>query len=181
MSSDKIQLPDFLIADLYKSSLVDIGRAGSQIASAETVLKAQEAAASSQKQIEYLGKNKKAVAVLVNQPQVPFLPEPELLFLTNILKACSLTIEDIAIVNTAQTPATFQDLKEQLAPSHLLVYGLETAAIKLPFSIPHFQVQKFDNTAIVMAPTLAEINQQTPQSTDLKRQLWNALKRMFDI
>src|SRR3954466_6781584 len=103
MNADKIILPDFLIADLYKDSLVDINdfTVGEQAQAKETVAAENKAAETSAEKIEYYGDNAKNIIVVVNQPNTTHLNKDDLSFLTNILKSCQLNAGDIAIINVA--------------------------------------------------------------------------------
>ncbi|MGB5028284.1 MAG: hypothetical protein WBO38_07265, partial [Chitinophagaceae bacterium] len=102
MDLNHIKLPATVIADLYKSSLVE----------REENLTKKEAPASLPKQeirpanteIEVkswksLGNNLKHIMVIVNKTDVIYLPDNELIFLTGILAACKLNIGDVAIFN----------------------------------------------------------------------------------
>lgn len=182
MSFDKIQLPDFLIADLYKSSLVEIlpfPQKKEPIKEEELAQKPTQAQVSNQ--IEYLGENRKHVAIVVNDAATIHLTESDKAFLTNVLKACQLNLVDIAIVNAAKQEVTYDKLKEQLNPQQILLFNVEPTAIKLPFSIPAFQIQKFDNCTIMLAPALSVVNQATADGKLLKTKLWMSLKQMFGI
>lgn len=183
MSEEKIQLPDFLIAELYKGSLVEIEAFGFKALPAEIEegpwrgskeLKSVE-------KVRHLGENKKGVIIIVNEPEAVFLSEEDLTFLTNILKACQLTIADIAIVNISKQEITYEIIKEQLAPSTILLFDVEPSAIKLPFMIPAFQVQKFDACTIMLAPALPLINTTNNDGKLLKTKLWVSLKKVFSI
>lgn len=183
MDQDKIILPDFLIADLYKGCLVDLDIfAHTQSASAvENLPGTAEVITGAPGKIKYFGDNQKKIAVLVNQPGSTFLNKADLTFLTNILKACRLNIEDIAVVNAAEQPVTFTAIKEQLSALQLILFDIAPSLIKLPFNIPLFQVQYYADTTIMLAPALAMLNRQDNESRVLKTKLWNGLKQVFGI
>jgi hypothetical protein len=90
-------------------------------------------------------------------------------------------MDDIAIVNTADQSLTYHTAKEQIQTKYLLLFGVEPTSVKLPFIIPHFQVQQYDGCTIMLAPDLSQINNTDPESTKLKRNLWNGLKEVFAI
>ena len=181
MNADKITLPDFLIADLYKESLVDINSFeiyGHTIP--EEVLSAKHEAIISSEKIKYYGENNKNITIVVNQPGTTYSNKDDLSFLSNILKACQLSSADIAIVNSAVQQVTYLQIKEQLNPRQILLFDVEPSLIGLPFKIPPFQIQKYDGT-IMVAPALSALNKQTQESKLLKTKLWNSLKQIFDI
>jgi len=182
MRDQKLQLPDFLIADLYKQSLVEI--AAPQLPGNDKIPQETESAPDLPEKdgkLSFLGENKKHVIVLVDHPQTTYLEDGELQFLTNILKACSLSLADIAILNVAKQEIIFTELKTQLGAVHILLFDVEPTVIKVPFVTPHFQVQQFDNTSIVYLPSLQEMNLPTEESIQMKRNLWASLKKVFGI
>lgn len=182
MDSDKIRLPDFLIADLYKSSLVDPDAfSGSKKILADNELPAEAEAASSINKINYFGGNLKNVIIVVKEPNKVHLNKEDLTFLTNILKACQLTTADIAIINIAGQEVTFTAIKEQLGAPQIVLFDVEPSLIKLPFVIPPFQVQNFAGTSIMLAPALSALNKPGIEGRLLKTKLWNGLKQLFNI
>jgi hypothetical protein len=184
MSSDKIQLPDFLIADLYKNSLVEIENAkeNRQIpAQKGNTLSTELMTPQLDSSLKYLGQNEKNIAIILNSNEAAYVNDSDLQFLTNILRACNLHLGDIAIINTDIQPVTFSGLKESLSAKHVLLFGVEPGDIKLPFSIPQFQVQQYAGCTIITAPPLAELNAPTSEGKLIKTKLWVSLQRCFDL
>ena len=187
MSLENIQLPDFVIAELYKNSLVELDNSKTEkkIIPLKKEKKTEvEQDIPEQKEtmsIKYLGENKKSVSVLVNSSDAVILPDEELLFLTNILKACKLNLGDMAIINVANQSITFTDLQEQLNCKVAILFNVAPRDINLPFSIPHFQVQPFNGCKYLLAPALSELNKGNEDATNLKRSLWECLKKIFEI
>ena len=180
MSEEKIQLPDFLIAELYKGSLVDLETFKLKVTPLPVEEEGRDVVISNKK-IKFSGENGKGVIIIINQPEAKFLREEELTFLTNILKACQLSLADIAIINNAKQEITYEAIKEQLSISVILLFDVEPSAIKLPFMIPAFQIQNFDGNKIVVAPPLPLINQPTQEGKLLKTKLWLSLKKVFNL
>lgn len=180
MHFDKIRLPDFLIADLYKSSLVDPDAFSKKpgILSENNLLPKEEPFLPKMK---FFGENQKNVVIVINHPASVYLNEDELTFLTSILKACGLNIADIAIMNAAEQQVTFTTIKEQFNAVKIILFNVEPSAIKLPFMIPTFQVQNYDNVVILLAPALADLNKADRESRLLKTRFWNSLKQVFDL
>src|SRR3954468_19762022 len=123
MSDEKIQLPDFLIAELYKGSLVDLDTFPLKEAQPRVVEEASNVVETirSTEKIKFLGENGKGVIIIIDQREAVFLMENDLTFLTNILKACQLNLADIAIINIATLQANYQAIKEQLHPRNILL------------------------------------------------------------
>lgn len=194
MSTEKIQLPDFLIADLYKSSLVDIDSfQQQQAAKPQNIIKPEAplqpvipetnhvAEIAVNDTINYLGENRKQITVIVNEPDAAYLHEDDLNFLINILKACQLTLADIAIVNVAEKNITYSTIKAQLNAFYILLFDVDPSEIRLPFIVPAFQVQKYDGSTIMLSPSLKKINQANQEGKLLKTKLWMSLKQVFGI
>ncbi len=179
MDEDKIRLPDFLIADLYKSCLVDPDAFSNNEILADNKLPDQ--AASAPDKIKYLGENSKNIIIVVSEPTVIHLHKEDLTFLTNILKACQLNTADIAIINIARQEVTFTAIKEQLAALQIVLFDVEPSLIKLPFMIPPFQVQNYAGSSIMLTPALSALNKASNEGRLLKTKLWNGLKQLFTI
>lgn len=182
MYPDKIRLPDFLIADLYKSCLADPDTfPNQQKPLTEKVLPAHTDATASLPKIDFFGENRKNVIIVVNQLTSGYLNKDDLTFLTSILMACQLNIADTAVVNAAKQEVTFAAIKAQFNAVKIILFNMEPSAIKLPFTIPSFQVQNYDGTTIMLAPALADINKPGNEGRLLKTKLWNSLKQVFNI
>jgi len=161
MSLNNILLKPSLVADLYKKSLIETGTTSVPEA----------------KRLKYLGNNQKNILVVVSHEAVPFLPDEELSFLTNVLAACKLSIADIGIINSYRTEQT--DLQNIIAAEgkKILLFGVEPLAIGLPINFPSFQLQPFNNRTYLHAQALSQIN----TDKGLKAKLWSVLKVMFGI
>ena len=165
MSLNNIQLNSNLLADLYSDSLV------------ETTTKATPINTPAKRQLKYLGNNQKQVLVVVSYESVPFLPDQELSFLTNVLAACKMSIADIGIINSSGLDESELLNIIDLEAMNILLFGVEPFQIGLPINFPDFQLQAFNNRTYLKAPTLSEIE----SDKGLKGSLWNSLKALFKI
>lgn len=159
MSLNNISLNPQLLAGLYPDSLLETGKS---------------ITVPDPKELTFLGGNKRQILILVNHPDVPYLPDGELTFLTNILSACKLGIADVAIVNLQKTD------KGQLSdlPSRdIILFGLTPPDIDLPINFPPFRLQQFNSRTYLYALTLTEVE----RDKALKMQLWNSLKNLFNV
>lgn len=164
------RLPAFILADWYKNDLVITGDTKQSF----TAPKKREPVV-----IKSLGDHHQKVTILVNSSDVAFLPEEEFTLLSNILKACNLTMADVAIVNWYRTPAIFSEIKQQLGPTYLLLFQVTTADIELPFSIPQYQIQPYDQCELLQSASLHEMLGETEISKSEKAKLWSALRKML--
>lgn len=196
MSLSNIKLPGFVIADLYRNSLIQpegyVPQQGAQeLAEPEPVRVAthtpqpepviEKAPPKPVDTTPYkiLGNNKKQITVVVNCPQDVFVAEGDLQFLTKMLDACKLNMADVAIVNHATAAVTIEKVKAQLQPKFLLLFGVEPDEIHLPINFPSFKEQPYAGTTYLFTPALSQLNGDTDVAKGLKKKLWECLKRMF--
>jgi len=166
MSLDKIQLPGFLYPSIFKNNLV--------------VIQSKNTFKPSKKEskINFLGGNEKKIIFIGKDNQNKFLGDNQMKFLNDLLNACYLTMADIAFLNFRENNAfTYQDLTEQLSPKKVLIFGVTTHELDLPFTIPFFQVQNFHDQVYLISPPLEEIQ----LDKELKKQLWNCFQKIFNI
>jgi hypothetical protein len=127
---------------------------------------------------KFLGNNHQKILILVNYPSAPILPDEELAFLTRMLEACSLSLGDVAIVNTHHyASATPKDYLAQFDSKIVFLFGIDPLTYGLPVSFPAFQVQAVAKTKYLFTPAL-EARIEDPL---FKSKLWVSLKRIFGI
>lgn len=196
MSLANIKLPGFVIADLYRNSLIqpegyvpqqgalevaepEPVRVATHIPQPEPVIEKVPPKPVDTTPYKILGNNKKQITVVVNCPQDVFVPEGDLQFLTKMLDACKLNMADVAIVNHATAAVTIEKVKAQLQPKFLLLFGVEPDVIHLPINFPSFKEQPYAGTTYLFTPALSQLNGDTDVAKGLKKKLWECLKRMF--
>lgn len=162
MSLNNIQLKSSMLADLYRNSLVETE---------------SKTATPGPKHLKYLGNNQKNIIVIVSHDEVPFLPDGELSFLSNILAACKLSIADIGILNAFNAEETELQNIINAEANKVLLFDVEPLAIGLPINFPPFQLQPFNSRTYLHAPPLSQIE----NDKGLKGRLWTSLKAMFGI
>ena len=178
----KIQLPDFVIADLYKNSLVITD----EVHPAHTFMPADDPSDPSQTEETevppalYLGGNEKGIAVLVSNAQNRFLDDESLQLLTNILSAFTLTMNDIALFNIQQTPFSYKDIIAQFGAKTYLLFGVSTQQVELPFQMPDYKVQTFDNCKFLCSASLEKMKGSEQTAKLEKTKLWMCLKSLFE-
>ena len=175
MNSEKTQLPGFLIADLFKHSIV---LADEGPMAEKTKLKEEKTITERQ---WYLGGNLQKITLIVNEKQAVYLQDDSLQFLSAILGACKLNLGDVAIVNYHNDPVDYAFLKEKLSPRFLILFGVTAKQIQIPFTVPHYQVQQHDNCGFLLAPPLDIMLGTTQEAKLEKSKLWLCLKKMFTV
>ncbi len=163
MSLDNIQLSNQICEILYSHNLIEDFESHSDINSVK------------KNEIESLGENQSNILFIVNDPAHKFLPDEEMELLTRLVSACQLSLADIALVNFNSNKYNYQQYNERFQPKKILIFGVKNASLELPFDIPHFQVQQFQQQFYLTAPSLnALLN-----NTALKKELWGSLQKLF--
>lgn len=175
MSNLSNQLPDFVLCDLYKSQLVVIGE---PIPEGNLPKKKQVETAV---RTDFLGDNKKNISILVKDEQAVYLNDTSLQFLSAILAACRLNLGDVAIVNFYTNPSDFSNIKSRLKPNFLIVFDIKPSALQLPFDLPNYQVQAYDQCSMLFAPSLDLLTNDSREAKLEKSKLWLCLKNMFNL
>lgn len=171
MNFTNLQLPDFLLADLYKDVLVELKN--------EEPVKKKEVKTATQQW--FLGENKKHVVIVVKDEESVYLRDEWLNFLSAILSACKLNLGDTAIVNYTKTNCVYEELSEKLSPKFLLLFDVTAKEIQLPFTVPHFQVQQYNNCNFLLSPALENMLGNAQEAKLEKSKLWLSLKKMFNV
>jgi hypothetical protein len=195
MSFNKIILPDHMLAELYKDSLVLIDNelnstprtaATASPGTEEKMILVSEKTtektiAQTGEPLSWLGSNNKNISIIVNDTLSRHLQDELLEILSAILSACKLNLADVAIINTAGQEVKDVLVRKALSPRVVLLFGVETAAIDLPFSIPMYKTQSFDNCTYLQAASLEKMKGASSEAKLEKSRLWVCLKSIFGI
>jgi hypothetical protein len=179
MSINNIELTGAMLNELFRNTLVDDTENKPAIINISERLEGPVPAVNKQSEgIKYLGNNKKNILLLMKYPDAVYLPDPALQFLTGILGACQLSLDDVAIINLAVYPnTTFKEVMSFFNSRIIMLFGIEPASIGLPINFPHFQLQAFTGYTFLYSPSLEELE----NNKELKIKLWSCLKRLFNI
>lgn len=129
----------------------------------------------------FLGNNGKQITVMVKEDTVPYINDKHLQFLSNVLSACKLNLGDIALVNYNNYPLGFDELRAKSNPKIVLVFDLTPKELKLPFTIPVYQVQDYAQCRFLFAPSLTKMEGDHADAKAEKTKLWNSLKTLFQL
>ncbi len=167
MSIDNIHLPVSFYPSIFKKHLVDIQKksGGKEKAKADG-------------EIEFLGGNEKNITFIVRNKENKFLNDNELKFLSGLITACEITMGDISIVNLSHNKdVNYNVLTSHLRSQKILCFDVSATDIDLPFNIPYFQVQAFQEIQYIFCPGLEQLQ----NDVDSKKQLWASLQKIFKI
>lgn len=169
MDLNHLELPASVIADLYKSSLIETN---------ESLIKPQSTEILTEKEWKFLGGNKKNILIVVNYKDTVHIPDEQLEFLTKMLKACKLGLADVAIVNTNNyLQLSYKEILGYFQTKKVFLFGVEPLRFGLPLNFPFFQVQSFIDRTFLFLPSLEELI----KDDLLKSKLWLCLKKIFNL
>ncbi len=163
MSFDK-NLPIALINKLYSDVLYNVEEVKVHVSETKT-------------SISYIGDNNKYISILVNYDGTKIIPPDQLKFLLGILSACKLKPEDVAIINYKKPLISIEQIFSELSPRAIMAFNIEPVKLKLPQGLATLSVHEIDDVNFILAPALDSIRTDLP----LKKQLWLALRKLFDI
>jgi len=159
MSLNDVRLTPQLLADLYGNVLIE-----------------PAAKPAPDGDLKKLGGNEKKILIVVKNEQETVLPENELTFLSSILAACKLTLNEVVILNwSGLDKKEYKLILHQLESRFVLLFGVPPLQFGLPMDFPPFQIQAFDGRQYLFTPPLQKIQ----EHKGIKAELWNALKKLF--
>ncbi len=188
-----IKLPDFLITDWYKSHLIETEVptiAKPMVGNTAPVAPAMPApaplpvavAVPQPAEVEWFtGDNKKNITIVINQHSAAVISAEWSTFLTNVLSACKLTLNDVVIVNTHKKTINYTQIIAQFKSQYLLVFDVAPSLIGIPAAIPNYEIRVNDNCSFVFSESIALMLDNTADAKQVKMRLWNSLKKLFNI
>ena len=186
MGLNDIQLPAQTVVDLYKNLLCedDSVAPSAKLKNIEPIKLPKQEEINSNKtteQISFLGKNLSQMVILVDYNNEVYLPENQLNFIGNILKACKMNLADVAIVNVNKQPINIGELSRQLNPQNLVIFGIDTNRINFDKQLTSFNIITYDGMQVFTAPSLELLNQEGEEGKLLKSKLWLCMKQMLNL
>ncbi len=118
---------------------------------------------------------KKKYLVLMRESVAP--GDPLYQFLTGILNACKIAVDETNMISAFREDANYQTLAERYGAGFVMMFGLEAEDLKLPVYFPHFQVQPHNGVTYISSPDLAIIE----NDKAAKQKLWQSLKKAFSL
>lgn len=174
------KLPPFVLAALFKNTLVSPGQAITPNAQFTEKKSFAEIKNPPKKEMVIPGKNFKKILIIVKEINDDLMPEGRKNVLLKMLTACKLTQDEVAILNMGKKIVSFEELKPAFLPEKVLLFDITTKEIGLPFIIPYYQVQQFDGCIYVCAPGIVlDENEGDENIKAAKTKLWASLKKIF--
>jgi hypothetical protein len=128
---------------------------------------------------KFLGGYGKEIAIVVSEHFHPHIADEDLDFLSKLLAACKLSINDVAIINIVSNPQSAQ-LWQLMPAKVMLMFDVDPGTLGLPFRRPHFEVQDWSGATFMTAPELEKFRVGNDQEIKmLKTKLWLCLQKIF--
>lgn len=189
MSLNDIQLQPALLEGLFGRSLVLTGEAGASLLLEEEKPPKEESRAggSSEKAqapgLPFLGNNQRQVTVIVQHADYTHLPDVDLELLTAMLKACGMSLNDVAVHNfDPEKGIVAKDILSALKSKTVLLFGVSPDRFGLPIQFPPFQVQQHAGVTYLYTPELAYFQEGDAAEIKLRKSnLWTCLRTIFGI
>lgn len=165
MSLQQLQLDPYLLAQMYDQPIIPEMRS------------AQPAVEKALPKVKYLGENQKNVLLLIQNESEAYLNDELFNLLTNILSACKLGMQEVALLNVAQYPGlTLADYKKVLPVQQCIIFAIPPEQLGLP-PMQTYQLETHLQIPVLYSDHLQLI------ATDkaAKGKLWMALKQLFGI
>lgn len=165
MSFDQVQLDPYILARIFTQPIIP-GKNAPVAAVPEGPVK-----------VKYLGENQKNIVLFIQNESEAYLNDELFNLLTNILNACKLGMQDIALVNIAQyTAMPFAAWQGTVPMKQAVFFGITPASLSLE-SLPAYQVLQVSGVQLLFSDDLPAIN----QDKTLKGKLWNGLKTLLSV
>ncbi|SHM04458.1 hypothetical protein SAMN05444266_106175 [Chitinophaga jiangningensis] len=165
MALEDLQLDPYFLAKLFAQPIIP-GKT--------------EGTASPQKslpKVKFLGENQKNVALFIQNENEPYLNDELFNLLTNILNACKLGMQDVALINISSYPdLSFADWQQAIKINQAVVFGIAPQQLAID-ELPNYQLFTIDSSAVLFSDGLQIIG----TDKTLKARLWAALKQLLTI
>jgi hypothetical protein len=130
----------------------------------------------------YLGKNLRSICFLVDNPDQEFMNDSQMNFIRKILIACKCSQDDIAIINIAHQEVQLPELKSQLRPKMIFLWGVSPVQIGIrQQSLPELAISNIENIFIIPVFNPERMSNDSPEGIELKQRLWASLKKLFNL
>jgi hypothetical protein len=130
--------------------------------------------------IKYLGGFGKKISIVLEDHFHPNINDENLAFLTKLLQACQLSLNDVAIINVVSNSKYSSQLWQLMPADKMIIFEVDPGTLGLPFRMPHFRLQPWSDCVFLASPSLEALQENTSEKVvQLKRHLWENLKKMF--
>lgn len=163
MSFDQLQLDPYLLAKLYTQPIIP-GKSTPVVTEQKPLAK-----------VKFLGENQKNIVLFIQNENGAYLNDELFNLLANILNACKLSMQDVALVNIAQlTAMSLPGWQQTITMRQCVFFGIAPASLGLE-PLPAYQIHTAGGIQLLFSDPLESI----AADKTLKGKLWNGLKQLF--
>ena len=128
--------------------------------------------------VHFYGENKLNTLVLVDMQTPDLLKAPEYKLLLKIMGAVNHTPNEFALVNIQENEnLVWPELEKHFEPKNIIVFGISIAESLIPTATALYQISQSETSNFLLSDPLRFIMTDTAK----KKQLWVALKKMFEL
>jgi hypothetical protein len=135
----------------------------------------KEKVAKAEKAIPFKGKNKKGLLWVVHEPEQAYLSDDDFAFLSQIITACKMNMDDVALINAATKDFTITEAVEQLKPATIILCGVPHKL--LPVAVDEYTLFPHQNRNYFVSDSLQALR----NDKLMKSKLWTALKEILAL
>lgn len=163
MSLKALEIDPFLLAGLYPRTLV------------QPAVKSRPAAVAAPAVIPSLGNNSRKILLVISNGQAAYLDDSAFELLGNLLGACRLTMDHVALVNTARGPVDSASLFTQFSPEKIILFGDPLDEL----SVGHEKNKPWKEAGrgLLLTDSLEDMQREV----QLKVPFWKALQKFFNL
>jgi hypothetical protein len=187
MKEEKNKLPNSVLVNLYKESLV-LGTAPANVdkkAPTSPPIEEKNPTIAAEEPliapIKFLGEHQKKILVLVQDLDAVHLNERDFDLLTSILNACKLTIADIALINLANKNFSLHQILTQVPSDFVLIFDINPTQLKIKLPTKLYTPILLGSTELLFSNNLSQMQGIDQSSKIEKTKLWSALKLIFKL
>lgn len=162
-----IKLPNYTIAQLYSNVLI-----GDKT---NTVKPLQQF----NSDIKSLGNCQNGIVFIVHNSEDVIINNDVLDLLIAILTKLNLSLQNVAIVNTAHQAYTYQDIIKQFNATKIIFLGVEVDKVSLPIVFPKYKVQAYAGCSYLCSAALDTLKGNDPKIIEEKKLMWNSIKGLL--
>ena len=164
MSLTGVQLDPYLLAKMYTQPIIP------------EEMKAGPVVQKELPKVKYLGENQKNILLLIQNENEAYLNDESFNLLTNILNACKLGMQDVALANVAHyTALTLADWQQVINFNRCVIFGI--GPDQLGVEAPVYQLSAINGITALFSHDLSYIG----SDKTLKGRLWMGLQKLFNL
>lgn len=163
----KIKLPNYTLAQLYSNVLIhDKSNAAKPL---------HENAAT----IKHLGNCEKGIVFVVHNTDAATINNDVLDLLVAMLGKLNLSLQQVAIINRANSEFSYQEILKQFNATKIILLGVEVDKISLPIVFPMYKIQAYGGCSYLCSAALDTLKGAEPAVVAEKKQMWSSMKALL--